>query len=41
FEEGVAMTKVCQEALTAADLKVEQLMKISNDGKAETKNFGS
>lgn len=39
FEEGVKLTRFCQESLGAAEQKVEQLLKISADGKVETKNF--
>jgi exodeoxyribonuclease VII small subunit len=39
FEEGVRLTRHCQESLSAAELKVEQLMKIGADGKTQTKPF--
>lgn len=39
FEEGVKQTRFCQESLTAAELKVQQLLKITADGKIETKKF--
>lgn len=39
FEEGVRLTRICQESLTAAEQKVQQLLKISTDGKIETKKF--
>ncbi len=39
FEEGVKQTRFCQESLTAAEQKVQQLLKITTDGKIETKKF--
>jgi len=39
FEEGVKLTRFCQESLTSAEQKVQQLLKITADGKAETKKF--
>jgi exodeoxyribonuclease VII small subunit len=39
FEEGVRLTRHCQESLTSAELKVEQLLKIGVDGKTHTKPF--
>lgn len=39
FEEGVKLTRLCQASLASAELKVEQLMKIGADGKAQTKPF--
>ncbi len=39
FEEGVRLTRHCQESLTSAELKVEQLLKIGADGKTQTKPF--
>jgi exodeoxyribonuclease VII small subunit len=39
FEEGVRLTRFCQESLTSAELKVEQLVKIGADGKPQTKPF--
>lgn len=39
FEEGVRLTRQCQESLSAAELKVEQLLKIGADGKTHTKPF--
>jgi exodeoxyribonuclease VII small subunit len=39
FEEGVRLTRHCQESLSSAELKVEQLLKIGADGKAQTKPF--
>lgn len=39
FEEGVRLTRYCQESLSVAEQKVEQLMKIGADGKVQTKSF--
>lgn len=39
FEEGVRLTRFCQESLSSAEQKVEQLMKIGADGKVQTKSF--
>ena len=39
FEEGVRLTRHCQESLSAAELKVEQLLKVGADGKTQTKRF--
>jgi exodeoxyribonuclease VII small subunit len=39
FEEGVKYTRFCQESLTQAEQKVEQLLKVSADGKTTTKPF--
>jgi exodeoxyribonuclease VII small subunit len=39
FEEGVRLTRHCQESLASAELKVEQLMKVGADGKTQTKPF--
>jgi exodeoxyribonuclease VII small subunit len=39
FEEGVRLTRLCQDALSSAELKVDQLVKIGSDGKAQTKPF--
>lgn len=38
FEEGVRLTRVCQERLTAAEQKVELLLKASAAG-VETETF--
>jgi exodeoxyribonuclease VII small subunit len=38
FEEGVKLTRVCQEYLAAAEQRVEVLMK-ANDQKIETQSF--
>lgn len=35
FEEGVRLARICQEKLTAAEQKVDQLTKINSEGKAE------
>jgi exodeoxyribonuclease VII small subunit len=43
FEQGVKLTRVCQEHLTAAEQRVEILMKSSAenpDGKPELQPFG-
>lgn len=39
FEEGVRLTRLCQESLSKAEQKVEQLMKVGADGKVQTKPF--
>lgn len=39
FEEGVRHTRFCQESLASAEQKVEQLVKITTEGKTETKPF--
>lgn len=39
FEEGVKLTRFCQDSLSAAEQKVEQLVKLSADGKVQTKRF--
>ncbi|MBC7384643.1 MAG: exodeoxyribonuclease VII small subunit [Cryobacterium sp.] len=39
FEEGVKLTRFCQQSLTVAEQKVEQLIKIGGDGKIQTKAF--
>lgn len=39
FEEGVRLTRQCQESLASAELKVEQLLKVGADGKPQTKPF--
>ena len=38
FEEGVRLSRLCQQRLTAAEQKVELLMQ-SSDGKAELQPF--
>jgi len=39
FEEGVRLTRVCQEQLTAAEQRVEILMQASADGKVDLQPF--
>lgn len=39
FEEGVKLTRFCQESLSTAEQKVEQLVKLGADGKVHTKPF--
>jgi exodeoxyribonuclease VII small subunit len=39
FEEGVRLTRLCQDSLSKAEQKVEQLMKVGADGKVQTKPF--
>jgi exodeoxyribonuclease VII small subunit len=39
FEEGVQLTRICQDSLQSAELKVQQLLKVSADGVMETKPF--
>lgn len=39
FEEGVKFTRFCQDSLSSAEQKVEQLLKITAEGKTETKPF--
>lgn len=39
FEEGVRLTRFCQDSLGAAEQKVEQLVKLGADGKVQTKPF--
>ena len=39
FEEGVKLTRECQSQLTAAEQKIEQLITVTPDGKAETQAF--
>lgn len=38
FEEGVRLSKACQEQLTAAEQKVELLLKVGSEG-VETQPF--
>ncbi len=40
FEEGVRLTRFCQEQLSTAEKKVELLMKVNPDGTTETQPFG-
>ncbi|MBC87404.1 MAG: exodeoxyribonuclease VII small subunit [Bdellovibrionaceae bacterium] len=39
FEQGVKLTRECQEALEKAELKVQQLVSISAEGEAQTEDF--
>lgn len=39
FEEGVRLTRACQEQLGAAEKRVEILMKANADGSSETQPF--
>jgi exodeoxyribonuclease VII small subunit len=39
FEEGVRLTRLCQQQLSAAEQRVELLMKGNADGTAETQPF--
>ena len=39
FEEGVRLTRVCQQHLSAAEQRVELLMKAGADGQVETQPF--
>lgn len=39
FEEGVRLTRTCQEQLSAAEQRVELLTRISSEGRAETEPF--
>lgn len=39
FEQGIRLTRSCQERLTAAEQRVELLMKAGADGKVETQPF--
>ena len=39
FEEGVRLTRVCQEYLSVAEQRVELLMKATADGQVETQPF--
>lgn len=39
FEEGVKLSRLCQKHLTAAEQRVEILMKASADGSVETQPF--
>ena len=41
FEEGVQLTRICQQSLQTAELKVQQLLKVTTEGHAETKPFGN
>ncbi len=39
FEEGIALSRRCEQALSAAEKKIQILMK-NADGELEAKNFG-
>lgn len=39
FETGVKLTRICQERLSAAEQRVEILMKDQPDGRAELQPF--
>jgi exodeoxyribonuclease VII small subunit len=39
FEEGVKLSRLCQKHLSAAEQRVELLMKASADGQIETQPF--
>jgi exodeoxyribonuclease VII small subunit len=39
FEEGVRLSRLCQQHLSAAEQRVEILMKASADGQIETQPF--
>lgn len=39
FEEGVRLTRTCQEQLSAAEKRVELLMKANADGSVELQPF--
>ncbi len=39
FEEGIKLTRACQAHLSAAEQKVEILMKANQDGTVETQTF--
>ena len=39
FEEGILLTRICQSHLSAAEQKVELLMKAHADGAVETQAF--
>jgi exodeoxyribonuclease VII small subunit len=41
FEEGVKLTRLCQEQLSAAEQRVELLTKASADGAIETQSFST
>lgn len=41
FEEGVKLTRVCQEFLTTAEQRVEVLMKVNAEGQAVTQPFSN
>ncbi len=39
FEEGVKLSRECNEQLTQAEQKVKVLLEVGNDGQAITKDF--
>lgn len=39
FEEGVKLARSCQEKLSAAEKKVELLVKVTPEGQVETRKF--
>jgi exodeoxyribonuclease VII small subunit len=39
FEDGVKLTRVCQQHLSAAEQKIEVLMQASADGKVDLQPF--
>jgi exodeoxyribonuclease VII small subunit len=39
FEEGVGLSRFCQEKLSEAEKKIEILTKINADGSIETQSF--
>ncbi|MGE3973682.1 MAG: exodeoxyribonuclease VII small subunit [Bdellovibrionales bacterium] len=39
FEEGVKLSRECQSELTAAEQKIQQLVKVGADGTPTTKEF--
>ncbi|MEZ4870810.1 MAG: exodeoxyribonuclease VII small subunit [Bdellovibrionales bacterium] len=39
FEQGVKLTRECQEALQKAELKVQKLLSVDNNGVAVTEEF--
>lgn len=41
FEEGVRLTRLCQEHLSTAEQRIEILTQATPDGKVETQPFGS
>jgi exodeoxyribonuclease VII small subunit len=41
FEEGVRLTRICQEYLTSAEQRVEILMKTNSEGQVDLQPFGT
>ncbi len=39
FEEGVRLTRICQEHLSAAEQRIDLLTRVSPDGRVETQPF--